>query len=152
MGEKVYVEEVPDVPAGDFYAKIVKYEPYTGKFDPAFRVFFMIAQKGKAVGPINGIFPKRATPANKTGKLLMATIGECTVDRVYDMDALVDKCCWVNVVRIVTDDGPISRVKRVLWPPPNAAAIKEGKWVPAEEPATDWEKSADSSEVDDMPF
>ena len=126
MGEKVYVEEVPDVPTGDFYAKVVKYERYEGKYDPAVRIYFMIAIGKVAVGPINGIFPCKATSANKTGKLLLATLGECTVDRTYDLDSLIDKRCWVKVIREVTDDGPVSRVKKALYPPPNAAVVRPG--------------------------
>ncbi len=125
MGDKIHVEDVPDVPTGNFYAKIVKSERYEGKYDPAVRIFFMVAVGDVKVGPINGLFPMKATVANKTGKLLLATLGECSVDKIYDLDELVDKRCWVEVVRLITDDGPISRVKKVFYPHPNAAALAQ---------------------------
>ena len=152
MSETIYVEEVPDVPSGDFYAKIVKYENYDGKYDPAIRVYFMIAIKGNSVGPVNGIFPRRATAANKTGKLLLATLGECIVGREYDLHVLIDKRCWVFVERVITDDGPVSRVKRVLYPPPNAAAVagNKGKWVDPNPVVPDQNNS--NPKPADMPF
>ena len=152
MGEQIHVDDVPDVPSGNWYAKIIKYEKYEGKYDPAARIFFMIKVGEIKVGPINGLFPLKATVANKTGKLLFATIGECTVDLIYDMDILIDKRCWVEVVRSIGDEGPISRVKKVIYPPPNAAAMKESL------NKKNVEKPADTKEDDvfddkgDMPF
>ena len=152
MGEKIYVEEVPDVPSGDFYAKVVKYEHYEGKFDPAMRVFFLIKCGDNTVGPINGLFPNKATGANKTGKLLLATLGECVVGKEYDMNNLIDKRCWVQVDRVITDDGPISRVKKVLYPQPKSAAARVD---PAPTPAPVQAAPEDVDEfgrVDGMPF
>jgi len=152
MGESFYVEEIPDVPSGEFYGKIVKYENYEGKFDPAVRIYFMIKDGGNAVGPINGLFPKRATSANKTGKLLLATLGECVVGKEYDLNALVDKRCWVWVERQITDDGPMSRVKKVIYPPPRAAVVdgRGGKWHEPNPVVTG--NNADASKPDNMPF
>jgi len=152
MGEKVYVEEVPDVPAGEFYAKIVKYEPYEGKYDPATRIFFVIKVGDRAVGPINGIFPKRATVANKTGKMLFGALGECKVDKVYDLDSLVEKRCWVEVVRVVTDDGPMSRVKRVIYPAPGSAAVQDGARQSPQNSANGFPPSDPDQPLKDMPF
>lgn len=152
MSDNIYVEEVPDVPSGEFYAKIVKYEKYEGKFDPAIRVFFMIKDGENAVGPINGIFPLRATSANKTGKLLLATLGECIVGKEYDMHALVDKRCWVWVERQITDDGPVSRVKKVIYPPPRAAVIG-GQYPKSQERVNSGDGFPEvGGKPDDMPF
>ncbi len=152
MGDKIIVEEVPDVPSGTFYAKVVKHEPYKGKYDPATRIFFMIKIKDHAVGPINGIFPLRATVANKTGKLLFATLGECTVGLAYDLDSLINKHCWVEVIRAVTEDGPVSRVKLVYYPAPAAAAVEGGSQFGAPPPGVTPTSSDGFEDKSAMPF
>ncbi len=152
MGEKIHVEEVPDVPTGQFYARIIKYEPYEGKYDPATRIFFMIKIGEVRVGPINGIFPKKATVANKTGKLLLATLGECLVGRVYDLDDMIDKRCWVEVERQITDDGPVSRVKKVIYPWPKAAATEHGQPGGNESEKFETKQQENVDDRGDMPF
>jgi len=123
MSNVIHVEEALDVHDGLYYAKIVKIEPFTDKYEPAKRIHFLLNVRGKAEGPITGLFPDKATPRNKTGTLLLATLGECFPGRAYDWDDLVGKKLWVDVRNYDTENGTFARVKRAVLPAPGSAMV-----------------------------
>jgi len=152
MGEVIVVEDVPDIPSGFRLAKIVEIAPYTGKFEPALKIYFMVKKGQVAEGPITGMFPMKATTKNKTGVLLKAALGRCDVGQKYDSDILINRYLWVEVERKITEDGIFSRVKKAVWPPPNAAVVE----VPASEPKVDPRQEerdkVQNAADNDMPF
>ena len=152
MGEVIVVEDVPDIPSGFRLAKIVEVEPYTGKFEPALKVYFMVKKGQVAEGPITGMFPMKATTRNKTGVLIKAALGRCEVGQKYNSDQLVNRYLWVEVERKETNDGIFSRVKRAMWPPPNAAVVETPAQAPKADPKfEDWGAGAKAPDSD-MPF
>lgn len=122
--DPIRVEEAVEVPEGVYYSKVVETQDFRGGYQPTARVFFRLDPKTGYEGVLNGLFPCKATPRNKTGKLLLATIGSCIPRQVYQWDVIVGKYCYVYVEIDQTEEGPVSRVRRAVYPAPRAAAVE----------------------------
>lgn len=119
----VKAEESFECEDGVYYSKIVEIEDFAGSYGPSVRIFFRLDPKTGSDGVVNGIFPMKATPKNKTGSLLLACFGECVPEKVYDLDRMLNSYVYIQVVNVTRADGTFPQAKRAIWPPPGAAAV-----------------------------
>ncbi len=127
MSRMIQVEETFEVPDGNYHVKILKVDDFTGLWDKAFMIFFLLDPKSGYEGVVNGIFPAKVTAKNKTGSIIKAAFGECEVGRTYDIDALVNKKLWVEVKNETKEGSTFPRVKRGIWPPPGQGTLERGE-------------------------
>ncbi len=152
MIEPILVEEPAEAEDGVYYGKLVEYEEFQGQYKPSVRVFFILDPRYKIKGTINGIFPARATPKNKTGKLLLATTGECIPGKQYSWEIMRNRYCYLTVENHTTAEGRFPRVKGAVYPEPNAAAVERREVLPTRPPDPAPAQPAPPITDDNMPF
>jgi hypothetical protein len=152
MAIPITVKEPLEVPDGTYHSKIIGVENFEGRFRPGIRVHFLLDPRHGYSGVVFGIFPQEATPKNKTGRLMLATIGECIPGKTYTWDMLTGKYCWVLVENNITDEGTFPRVRRVVYPAPNAAAVIWQKPLPTRQEPVQPAPAERTAPEDDIPF
>jgi len=121
--DPIVVEEVLEIPDGVYRLKVIDVADFVGGFQPTARVVFLVDPATGYQGTVTGLFPARATGRNKTGKLLMACLGECIPGKSYNWTDIRGKYCYGMIENSHTDEGMIPRVRRAIYPEPNAAGV-----------------------------
>ena len=152
MDDKITVTESADAPPGVYWMKITAQEKFDGHWQPARRLYFELDPRYKIKGHITGIFPEMATKGNKTGVLIRACFGECLVGADYTWSKMIGCKMYGEIEQTDTANGLFSRVKKIVWPPPQSMTAES--IVPQQEPANidPWPQNNDGENEDKEPF
>ncbi len=149
---EIKAEKAFECEDGVYHSKVVEIEDYHGGYGPAVRVFFRLDPKIGVSGVVNGIFPMKATPKNKTGSLLLASLGECIPGTTYNLDSIMGTYVYVQIENVTTSEGTFPRAKRAIWPPPKAAALESPAGAQQAQQGGGQGHQQDNNEGDEIPF